>query len=485
MAFNLGWSKPATAIEGQLIGQPLSIMEFESPSAAVIAEPVPIGSRSATWWLGGLVLGVTAVCGFAPLDVVITTNGKVVSTEDTVVIQPLQQSIIKTIHVRPGQVLKKGALLATLDPTLTVADLTAYRNQVAQLSPEVERLQDEKDGRIYTPKNPKDPNQALQLKQFLERKAQMDATAANYRQQIASLAQQISGNLAAAQYYRSRLGLANSVETMRKTEETQQVGSMLNTLLAADQRVQMEQGMQQSIASAQSEKATLQSTEAQLAAAVAEFNAQTEQTLSDTLATLTTAQQNLDKATLYGGLVEMRAPTDAVVLQVEKLSVGSVLQPGEQFIQLTPLDKPLEVETYVSGTDIGWVLNGDYAVIKFATFLYQEYGYASGHVTSVSLDSFLTPQTTGTGTTGPIITSTGGGDPGSAILQANSMSPAISVFYIARVAIDRVELRNVPKDFRVIPGMPVTVDLKVGDRTVLDYILGRVLPVFHEAMREP
>ena len=54
-----------------------------------------------------------------------------------------------------------------------------------------------------------------------------------------------------------------------------------------------------------------------------------------------------------------------------------------------------------------------------------------------------------------------------------------------RVSLDRLALKNVPKDFRVIPGMPVTVDVKVGDRTIWDYLVERLLPVMYEGMREP
>jgi HlyD family secretion protein len=58
-------------------------------------------------------------------------------------------------------------------------------------------------------------------------------------------------------------------------------------------------------------------------------------------------------------------------------------------------------------------------------------------------------------------------------------------YYRARIAIDRVGLHDVPAGFRVTPGMPVAADIKVGKRTVLNYLLGRVLPLAREGMREP
>jgi HlyD family secretion protein len=58
-------------------------------------------------------------------------------------------------------------------------------------------------------------------------------------------------------------------------------------------------------------------------------------------------------------------------------------------------------------------------------------------------------------------------------------------YFRARIAIDRIALHDVPSGFRLMPGMPVTADVKVGKRTVLQYLLERILPITHEGMREP
>jgi membrane fusion protein, hemolysin D len=69
--------------------------------------------------------------------------------------------------------------------------------------------------------------------------------------------------------------------------------------------------------------------------------------------------------------------------------------------------------------------------------------------------------------------------------SALPLPTATDPFYRTRIAIDRVALHDVPEGFRVTPGMPVTTDIKVGKRTVLSYLLGRVMPLAQEGMREP
>ena len=180
------------------------------------------------------------------------------------------------------------------------------------------------------------------------------------------------------------------------------------------------------------------------------------------------AREQLNKAKLRRELVELRSETDAIVQSVAKVSVGSVMQSGQQFITLVPADTALEIEANISGRDNGFVHVRDPVVIKFDTFPYSQYGIAEGKVRIVSPDSF-TAQSEARNPTSTVPMAAAASEP----------------FYRSRIAIDRVALHDVPAAFRIIPGMPVTADIKVGKRTVLGYLLGLVVPVAQEAMREP
>jgi len=183
---------------------------------------------------------------------------------------------------------------------------------------------------------------------------------------------------------------------------------------------------------------------------------------------LSDARESLNKAQLRKQLVELRAESDATVLGVAKVSVGSVLQSGQQFITLVPADAPLEIEANVIGRDDGFLSVGDPVSIKFDAFPFIQYGLAYGTVRTLSADSFSS-QDEQRNPTGSVPIPNGSGD----------------LYYRARIAVDRVDLRNTPADFHVMPGMPVTADIKVGKRTVLQYLMGRVLGAASEGMREP
>jgi HlyD family secretion protein len=164
--------------------------------------------------------------------------------------------------------------------------------------------------------------------------------------------------------------------------------------------------------------------------------------------------------------VVLRAPRDAIVLSVAKVSVGSVVTSAEPLIQLVPIDVPLSVEADISGIDSGYVRPGDEVTVKFDTLPYLQYGSGRGVVRSISADSFS-----------PDVMTTGHD-----VLLPNRPQ---TLFYKGDIALEQLELHNTPEGFRLVPGMPVTADVKVGVRSVLAYFITKILPVAYDSMHEP
>ncbi|MGQ0664637.1 MAG: HlyD family efflux transporter periplasmic adaptor subunit, partial [Pseudomonadota bacterium] len=146
-----------------------------------------------------------------------------------------------------------------------------------------------------------------------------------------------------------------------------------------------------------------------------------------------------------------------VVLDVAKRSIGSVLREAEPLVTLVRLDTPVEAEVEIEAKDVGYVRAGDQARIKFEAFPFQRHGTLEGTVRSISEDVFAADPE---GKRAPI--------------------------HRARVAYPPgARLGLVPDGFRLIPGMAVTAEIKVGSRRVISYFLYPVFRTFDEAMREP
>jgi HlyD family secretion protein len=401
-----------------------------------------------------------------PIDQVVTTRGVVVSQSSKILVQPLETAIVRSIDVREGQEVHTGQLLARLDPTFSDADTAALLAQVSNFEAEVARLEAEATGKIFTYSG-SDPHWLIQAEIFGHRKAEFDSKADNYRNRLDEASAVIARSEADALAFRERLSMAQNVERARKKLEAMHYGSPMETWMATDNRAEMARSLsnaEQTALGARREQAALA---AERDSFIRGWRGDVSQKLSDARSKASDARELLNKAKRRSQLMELRSDVDGVVQAVDRVSVGSVLQSGEHFITLVPINAPLEIEANIAGRDNGHVHANDPVIVKFDTFPFSQYGYAEGTVRVISPDSF------------------------NAQIEARNPTSEVPApvagepFYRARIAIDRVALHGVPVNFHVIPGMPVTADIKVGKRTVLQYLFGMVAPVPQEALREP
>jgi HlyD family secretion protein len=442
------------------------LLEFESPTAALVAQPVPRRSRYAVWVLASMFAVMLTLMSTVPIDRVVTGQGRVVATSANLVVQPLETSIVRSVEVKEGQLVRAGQVLARLDPTFAAADLGSLEVQRASLQAEVDRLQAEVDDRTYISDGT--PPSQLQTLIYTQRRAERGFRLENYRQKIDGAQLKVMQAQADVAAYSERLGLARTVEGKRRELERLQVGSQLNTLQAIDTRLEVSR----SLATAQSAAATSQR---ELDALIAERDSYTQQARNESSQQLTEqgrklsdVKENLNKAALRRSLVELRADRDCIVLSVASVSVGSVMQSGDQFITLVPVDTPLEVETILDARDAGFVRVGDPVIIKFDTFPYSRHGWAEGLMRAVSPDSFRNPM-----------------EDRAKPQRPRNADDFGNLYYRTRVSLDTIKLHDLPEGFRMSPGMPVTADIKIGHRTVMEYFFSRVIPTATEGMREP
>jgi hemolysin D len=457
-----------TSLSRQQASQMPSLLEFYSPTAAVIAESPRGAARYVVWCVVLLVVSLGVAAATVPIDKVVTASGRVVASDSTLVVQPLEISIVRAIKVHEGQVVHAGDILALLDPTFSQSDKTSMTLQVESFTAEVERLKAEAAGIDYKPSK---ATQASLVQQaiFAQRREERVLKRENYAQKISSLQATMMKAAGDIQSYGERVQVAGTVEQKRRELEKLGWGSQLNRLQAQDQSLEMKRFLENAQQIARSSANDLAAMRAEATGEERDWQAKVSQDLTDSLRKLVDAQANVEKANLRNKLVELRAAADGTVLTLANVSVGSVMQAGDKLITLVPLNAPMELETSLTGSESGYVHIGDPVTIKFDTFPYTQYGGARGKVTRISPDSF-TNQTD---------------DRTRAGVTSTSQAGTATSYYRMNVSIDDIDLHDTPKGFHVTPGMPVAADVQVGKRTVLTYIFSRVLPVFMDGMREP
>jgi HlyD family secretion protein len=440
----------------------LIVRQFQSETDAIREAPDPIFARSTLYSLAGLLLALLALSFIGKLDRVISSSGgQIVAVQSPMVFQALDASIIKTLDVHEGDVVAAGQLLATLDPTFAAADVTQLRQQIAGFTTQVERATAEINGAPLAFTDEEDPivkpYAMVQRELYAQRAAALAAQIKSFDEKIGFAQSTLQKLKQDESRYQDRERIAQQIEDMRSKLRVSGSGSLLNLLNSTDSRLEMLRELEQDHNSLLETEHNLASLAADKDAAIQQWKSTTSQDLVTAKASLEQANAQLTKALKHQDLVRLTAPEAAFVLNIAKTSVGSVLREGDGFMTLVPLRSPLEAEIQIASRDVGFIRAGDPCVVKIDAFNSFEHGYAEGRIRYISEGAFTT----------------------------DGSGKEIPPYYKARVAIEKMRFIAVPANFRLIPGMTLSADVKVGTRSVFRYLMGGFIRGAGEAMREP
>ncbi|PWC40883.1 HlyD family type I secretion periplasmic adaptor subunit [Azospirillum sp. TSO35-2] len=451
-------------------------LDYLPDGAAIEHAPLPWAARSTLYVLAGLLAALVLWAGLAQVDRIVAAGGRLVTTAPMVVAQPLETAVIRSVDVQVGDFVRAGDRLATLDPTFAAADLADLTARRSSLDAQIGRLRAELDGSAYLPPAGLSDTAAADV---AAQAAILERRRAEYRSRLASLDEksaQLESSLAANRRAQiglaERLALVGEVEEIRRQLQERQTGSRLTWLEARGERLRMRDDLN-GLKDRESEtEHELRATQADRAAFVDEWRRKSAEELVEQTRQRATLVEQIAKADRRRSLVTMTAPVDAIVLEVAKRSVGSVVKEAEPLVTLVPADVPLEVEAEIPSRDIGLVRVGDPVRVKLDAFPFQRHGVLPGEVRTISADAFPHDGAAGGGMAGPDGARPGGGPNGGAVFRT-------------RVRLLGTTLESVPDGTRLSPGMVASAEIRVGTRSVLSYFLYPVIRALDESIREP
>lgn len=431
-------------------------LDFQPPGLAIEARPLPFPARGVLYVVVGFVVLLITWAALAEVDRIVTAQGRLITTAVSILIQPLERSVIRSIDVTVGQTVKAGEILATLDPTFTAADVANLRTRLNSLSAQEDRLRAEVEGRPYEPLPDSDDGR-IQAGIAAQRRAEYAARVVGLDERVARTRAELETNRSARTGLSQRLDVLSSIETMRRELFQNAHGSRLTYLEAQRDRISLETDLDSLRNKSLELQHSLREAEGEQAAFVQEWRRRAAEELITVGRDRRAAAEELTKAERRSFLISMTAPRDSIVLEVaNRLSIGSVVREAEPLVTLVPIDVALEVEVEIPARDIGFVQGGDPARVKMEAFPFQRHGTLDGLVRTISADAFQRePQS-------------GGG-----------------AYFRARLSLKSTELAAIPAGIRLSPGMVTTAEIQVGRRTVLSYLLYPLFRALDEGIREP
>jgi hemolysin D len=476
---------PAPAGRPETPGQPRPVLPdaipFQNELDEIVAELPPRFIRGTLYFVAALFISLIVVASVVNVDIVVQGGGQLTTDIPSIVLQPMERAIIREWNVKVGDAVKKGQVLAKLDPTFVQADMAALSSQELSLASQLARIEAEVKGVAYEPAGvlqtvstnpaslPSNPNVSVQAALYRQRQAQYNSRLVAFDEEMRRWEANIKTLEGSRGFLAQQLAISKDVEAMRATLLQSQTGSKLHYLESQSSRLRAERELQDTIDRLSELRHNLQSRRAERQAFIDQWRRDLLEELVKVRTEAAKINESLVKTSRMRDLVVVTAPEDAVVLNVAQRSVGSVMREAEPLIVMVPSNAVLIADVKISSADVGYVRSSDEVVLKVDAFPYQRHGMLKGRLHSISEESFSGGSPQGTDSSG----------------SAMARAPESGAFHRARIELDSTKLQYLPEGTRLIPGMTLNAEIKVGARSVISYFLYPLKRGFDESIREP
>jgi len=415
-----------------------------------------------------LLAALLAWAAFGRLDIVAVSDGKLVPSSYLKIVQPSEQGVVKEILVEEGRQVGAGQVLVRMDAVLATADARTLATEFHSKRMSLRRIDAQLAGAEMR-REASDPEDV-----YAPAHAQYTANVAAWQNAVAqerTLLHKARHELASAKEVHDKLlgVLPHYREQEAAFDKLARVG-YAGKLLATDkarERIEKEQDLRSQQFIIQSNAATIEQSERKILQLTADYRRQLQAERTDLAIQMEKARQELAKVEHRQSMLELKAPQAGLIKDLATHTPGTVVSPGTILMTLVPQGETLRAEVWVSNQDIGFVRAGQPVKVKLAAYPFQKYGMVDARVAQVSADATEAP---------------------SANMRSDALfgrdRPMGPLAFRAIVELNTQRLEADGARYVLTPGMQVVAEIKLGERTLLEYLLSPVRKVAHEAARE-
>lgn len=413
--------------------------------------------RITLWAILGFFIIMIAWAALAEIDEVTRGDGKAIPSSRLQKIQNLEGGIVAEVFVHEGEVVNAGAPLLRLDDTRfrsnageSEADRLALEARIQRLTAQVEGKETLTLSPTIMAKSPDIANGELELFASVNKRIQSELSGLN--EQLVQKKQELLDYQAKAEQYRRSLGLLQQEISMSEPLVAKGAISKVELLRLRRSEVDTRGQLESVTLAVPRAQAALKEIESKMGEARGRYR-------SEALSQLNEARTDLSKTEASGKAIEDRvnrtlviSPVRGIVQQLMVNTIGGVIQPGNDIVEIVPLDDTLLVEAKIRPQDIAFLRPGQEAIVKFTAYDYTIYGGLKAKLEQISPDT---------------------------VTDKEGKS-----FYVIRLRTEKNHLGSDKNPLIIIPGMVASVDIITGKKTILAYLLKPILRARAEAFRE-
>ncbi|MBX8533652.1 HlyD family type I secretion periplasmic adaptor subunit [Pseudomonas cichorii] len=412
--------------------------------------------RLTVWVATALILTALIWAHYAVLQEVTTGEGKAIPSSKVQVIQNLEGGIVTEIFVREGQVVNKGDTLLRLDDTRFLSNRGESEVDRLTLTAQVERLAAEAEGRpLLLPQEllDKAPQVAADERALYEsRQRRLDGEQRTLNEQLRQKTQELAEFRSRQEQFRNSLALVQQELDMSIPLVGSGAVSPVEILRLKRNAVEMRGSMNANTLAIPRAEAAINETRSRIQESELTFRSEASRELNEKRADLAKISANRIAIDDRMTRTTVTSPVRGIVKTLKINTIGGVVQPGSDLLEIVPLEDNLLIEARVRPQDVAFLHPGQKAMVKFSAYDYTIYGGLPARLEMIGADTVTDD-------------------------KGNS-------FYLIQVRTDRNHLGGEDRPLLIIPGMVATVDIITGEKSVMDYLLKPVLKGGSEALRE-
>ncbi|MFA7669388.1 MAG: HlyD family type I secretion periplasmic adaptor subunit [Burkholderiaceae bacterium] len=412
------------------------------------------GSRLLVWVSLLAVAALLTWASFAYIDEVVRGEGKVVPSRQVQIIQSLDGGIVEEILVRPGQIVEQGDVLLRIDPTRYSSSLGENRVEILALQAKAARLEALATGEPFQAPEEAlaEAYQAVEMERRIweNRSLELQASIRQAEEQLKQRQQELRETEANRDQAASSCALTS--RELSVTQPLLKSGAVSEVDLLRLRRDVARYCGEQKAAAAQIDRihAAIEEASSKVQEAELTVRNQARAELSETRGRLATLREGQLALADRVKLAEVRSPVRGTVNTLAVNTVGGVVQPGKDILEIVPSDDTLLLEVRIHPRDIGFLHPGQRAEVKFTAYDFAVYGGLPGEVEQIGADTIMDE-------------------------KGNS-------FYVVKVRTERAHVGD--DSLPIIPGMVAEVHVLTGQRTIMQYLLKPVLRARSNAFTE-
>lgn len=384
---------------------------------------------------------------FAEIDEVVRGSGDIVPSGENQMIQNLEGGIVEDILVKEGQTVEKNQLLVKIDNQKSQSSFSTNTIKENALEAKIIRLKAESTGKPFEV----DKDVLKRIPQFIHNEKslyninqrQLDSKLSALKQQLQQRRQELSEAISTRDRMKVSLSMIHKEVEMTEPMVERGVRSKIDFLKLQREENEVKDRYESARLSIPRLRSAIEEAKNTIDETELTYRSDAKLKLNEAIAELeayksnSTALQDQVKRTL------VRAPMKGIVQKLFINTIGGVIQPGANILEIVPTDSTLLVEAKIKPADIAFIYYGQKAIVKFSAYDFAIYGGLEGKVVLISADTIKDEQG--------------------------------NVFYTVRIETNKNYLERNGKKLKIIPGMTVSVDIITGKKTVLDYILKPIL----------